>query len=489
MPLSRLTPPGPRSDANARPLHLVRGRGRRAVVGGLLASAAAGTAARLARAPAPPGGGAAARVQIDSRPPGAAVEIDGRRRGRAPASVPLAAGDHRVTVRHEGYAPATYAVTAAAGDTARLSAELWLSAPPARRLRPAFPGAAVEAATFLRDGRVALTVAVPPGEERQLWLVDGRGAARRAGPPDVLGTLDVTPDGGRVASLSRGPAPGGPGGAGAPGATEVWIAGPGGDRGERRYALPEGAAERLVDLSWAPDATHLLLVGRQPLAGGHRTRLRRLDVGPGEPRELASLPGEVVPGAYAWSPTGDRLALVARAGQVASLCLLDTAGGAFRYLADLEGDAPPFPPVAWSPDGGRLLYAAPAQDRPAPGGWPLGLGARPLPALFATDAAGPLTRQVGEGVGHFPAWRPDGSTVALARGKGGALVLRALDPGGGAGDVAELPLRAAGAFAARWDVAHAQAVVVLAGSGAFAAGLAAGQPEHWLVRFRPEDAP
>jgi dipeptidyl aminopeptidase/acylaminoacyl peptidase len=486
MPLSRFIPPGPRSSAG--PLHLGRSRRRRAVVGGLLAAAAAGTAGWLARARAPTGAGAAeARVQIDSLPPGAAVEIDGRPRGHAPAGLPVAAGDHRVTVRHEGYAPATYVVTAAAGETATLSAELWLSAPHARRLRPAFPGAAIEAAAFLRDGRVALTMAVPPGEERQLWLVDGRGAPRRAGPPDVLGSLAVAPDGGRVAYLARGPAAGGAGGAGA---TEVWIAGPEGGRGEHRFVLPDGAAERLVDLSWAPDGGHLLLVGRQPLAGGHRTRLRRLDVDGGEQHELASLPGEVVPGAYAWSPTADRLALVARAGQVASLCLLDTAGGAFRYLTDLDGDAPPpFPPVAWSPDGGRLLYAAPAQDRPAPGGWPFGFGARPLPALFATDATGPLTRQVGEGVGHFPAWRPDGGTVALARGKDGALVLRAVDPGGGARDVAQLPLRAAGAFAARWDVAHAQAVVVLAGSGAFAAGLAAGQPEHWLVRLRPEEAP
>jgi hypothetical protein len=482
MPLSRFAPPGPRSSA--RRLRLGAGRRRRAVVGGLLAAAAAGALARLARPPARTGGGAA-RVEIDSVPPGASVEIDGHPHGRAPAGVSLAAGDHRVTVRREGYAPATYAVPAAAGETARLTAELWLTAPHARRLRPAFPGAAIEAVAFLLDGRVALTVAVPPGEERQLWLVDGGGAARRAGPPDVLGSLAAAPNGERVAYLARGA-----GGAGPPGATEVWIAGPEGNRGGRHYALPAGAGERLVDLSWAPDGGHLLLVGRQPLAGGHRTRFRRLDVAPGEPRELASLPGEVVPGAYAWSPSGDRLALVARVGQVASLCLLDTAGGAFRYLADLDGDAPPvFPPVAWSPDGGRLLYAAPAQDRPAPGGWPFGFGARPLPALFVTDATGPLTRQVGEGVGHFPAWRADGGTVALARGKGGALVLRALDPSGGARDVAELPLRAAGAFAAHWDVAHAQAVVVLAGSGAFAGGIAAGQLEHWLVRFRPEEAP
>ena len=72
--------------------------------------------------------------------------------------------------------------------------------------------------------------------------------------------------------------------------------------------------------------------------------------------------------------------------------------------------------------------------------------------------------------------------LALARTQGGALVLRDVGSGREPRDVAELPIRTGAAFAARWDAAHAQAIVAVPS----AAGLGASQPEFWLVRFRPE---
>jgi hypothetical protein len=199
---------------------------------------------------------------------------------------------------------------------------------------------------------------------------------------------------------------------------------------------------------------------------------------------LVTLPGEVVAGAYGWSPAGDRLALLTRVDRLVSLCLLGTTDGAFRYLADLEpgvATAPAFPPVAWSPDVARLLYTAPLPDRPTPGLF--GFGRRSPMGLFSVEVARPKTQQVGQSLGHFPAWRADGSTVVLASAKGGALVLRSIDAGGAALDVASLPLRAPGAFAACWDVAHAQAIITVSGQGAFGAA----QPDCWLVRFRPDE--
>jgi hypothetical protein len=41
-------------------------------------------------------------------------------------------------------------------------------------------------------------------------------------------------------------------------------------------------SEELVDVTWAPDGSHLLVVGRQPVNGGSaRTVMRLLDVGTG----------------------------------------------------------------------------------------------------------------------------------------------------------------------------------------------------------------
>jgi dipeptidyl aminopeptidase/acylaminoacyl peptidase len=115
--------------------------------------------------------------------------------------VAVAPGEHRVTLRREGYAEATYTVRLETGQSAMLAGELWLRRPEVRRLRPAFPGAAIAGATFLDDGRIALAVALPPGDERQLWLLDGQGSARRVGPPQAWGSIAISPDGRRVAYL------------------------------------------------------------------------------------------------------------------------------------------------------------------------------------------------------------------------------------------------------------------------------------------------
>jgi hypothetical protein len=332
-------------------------------------------------------------------------------------------------------------------------------------------------------------------------LLDGRGGVRRLGPPLARGSVAPAADGAQVAYLAGGH------GASLSGPTsgrldEVWITRQDGDRGERLFVLPRSEGnEQLVDLSWAPDGRHLLAAGQQALAGGgQRTRLRWLDSGGpggeggGERRDALGLPSAVVPGAHVWSPICNQAALLAHAGQVTSLCLLDAERGDFRYLADLGRTAagpPPFPPVAWSPEGRRLLYAAPADDPSAARAGLLGpLVARPSTVLYAADAEQPSVRALGEGPGPFPAWRPDGSVVALQRpSRFGPTVLRTRDPDGRLREVAALPvlpMRAGATFAVRWDLAHAQAIVAVGGSSAVGV---AGRPEYWLVRFRPEAVP
>ena len=241
-------------------------------------------------------------------------------------------------------------------------------------------------------------------------------------------------------------------------------------------------------MSWAPKGEHLLLVGLEPRTDGSlRTQLRVADAQGGAPRSLLGFPGEVVPSSYTWSPDGAQVAFLTRSGQLVALCLLDVETGEFRYLADLSrDDSTPLPiaPVAWSPDGRRLVYAAPAQDPAVPALWPF--GPKPPPALFRTDAHTAVGQRLANATGQSPAWRRDGTIVALARPDGSRpLVLRSVDAQGESRDGSSLPLEAANTFAARWDLAHAQAVVAVRGTNVFGGS----QTDYWLVRFRAEEAP
>jgi Tol biopolymer transport system component len=426
-----------------------------------------------------------ATLSVSSDPAGASVSSDGRSLGRTPVDLRLAAGERQITLHLDGYADASRTVTLDAAGRADLHADLWLWMPEAQLLRPTFPGATIDGATFLADGRVALTVNLPPDDERQTWLIDNDGAMRRLGPAEARGALAVTPDGSRVAYVARGQSDDSTSGGAA--LDEVWIGAAQNDRGSRAYALNTNAREeRLVDLTWAPDGRHLFLVSRYQLAGGgYRTRLLWLDAATRQVDTIANIPSEVVPGSYDWSPTGAHVALLARSGQTTALCLVRTNGTEIRYLTDLyQDDSSPltFPPVAWSSDGSRMLYTAPLQSPTnAQGGWLW--GTQSAPALFEVRVSRPQEQRVGTVEGQSPSWREDGSVAMLARPKfGGPLTLRTMDPDGSVRDLGELPVKAAPTYAARWDIAHAQAIVAVRG----AASTGANRPDYWLVRFRPE---
>ncbi len=421
---------------------------------------------------------------ISSSPAGAVVEVDDRTRGETPATISLSAKPHRVTLRRDGYAPVARDVSVTTAQTVTLQADLWLASPRVERLRPTFPGAEITNAFFLADGRVALALALQPGDERQLWVLDNGGGARRLGPPNVHGSLAVSPDGRAVAYLARGQ-----GGSAIGNRLDVvWLIASEGQRGVRAYTLPENVPdESLVDLAWTPDGRGLLLASRQSLMGlGGRTLLRRLDTATLETRDLVSLPSEVVAGSYLWSPDSIHVAFLSRAEQTTSLCILNIQSGEFRYLADVSWDsaAPlPFPPVAWSTDGQRLLYSAPAQDRSTQANW--FFATRPAMAVFETALTTRSGQRLGDAEGQSPILRPDGVILALTRvGGSKPLVLRQVMPTGETQDVGTVPLKAPSTFAVRWDAAHAQAIVAIDASGS----LGSSQAEYWLVTWRPREA-
>lgn len=210
----------------------------------------------------------------------------------------------------DGYPDSVSSVSLTFGGESDLHADLWLWTPEVQQLRPTFPGATIAGAAFLTDGRIALTIALPPDDERQTWLLDDDGGIRRLGPSEARGALAVAPDGSRIAYVAHGQDDTDPTGARP---NEVWVAPPERERGDRTYVLTtEMRDERLIDLSWAPDGQHLLLITRYQLAsGGYRTRQLWLDTARGEIEKLANIPSEVVTGGYIWSPTGEHVAFLA----------------------------------------------------------------------------------------------------------------------------------------------------------------------------------
>jgi len=420
-----------------------------------------------------------ATLQVDSAPTGATVLVDGHGRGETPLVLPLSERPHEIVLQRPGSADAVYEITPRAGVTTTLQADLWRRLPQLDRLRPPLPGAAIQHADFLADGGVVLILSLPPGEERQAWLL-GNGQTERVGPTTIQGSLAVSPDGLHVAYLARSDATGP-----TPRLDEVWVAPAREGRGERRYRLPTVSGdEALVDLSWSGDGEGLLLASRQRLSGGGaRTHIRWLPVGSTEARDLVSLPSDLVPGSFLWSPSGEVVAFLTQSGSQTALCLLEIDTDHLRYLADVQdGDSHPFPvpPIAWSPDGQRFLYTAPAQGRSGQGGWLL--GGKSQPSLFLASPDDSAGRRVADAEARFPVWRPDGGLVAFASSKRG-LVLRAFTPSGTARDVGDIPLDAT-AYAVRWDPAHAQAIVAVRSRGSWSSD----QAEYWLARWQPEEA-
>ena len=76
--------------------------------------------------------------------------------------------------------------------------------------------------------------------------------------------------------------------------------------------------------------------------------------------------------------------------------------------------------------------------------------------------------------------RADGVLLTLARADGDTLVLRPVDPNGPALAEQRLGVQVAGAFAARWDLAHQQLLIVRG---------APGGVELLLLRFGTDGPP
>ncbi|MDP9353499.1 MAG: hypothetical protein M3P51_18420 [Chloroflexota bacterium] len=97
-------------------------------------------------------------------------------------------------------------------------------------------------------------------------------------------------------------------------------------------------------------------------------------------------------------------------------------------------------------------------------------------ALYTDDLSGRPSMRLGEAEGRSPAWSDGNEVLALVREKAERpLVLRAIDPKGATRDAGLLPL-SGGAFAAKWDVAHARSLIATLDPSGFSA-----RRTYWLA--------
>jgi hypothetical protein len=458
-------------------------RMRRTWVAGVLVALAIGTPVLIATVghTEAAASGVGVPLEVTSRPTGAGVWVDGRERGRTPLEVQVEPGTHRVLLKAHDAQDGQYAVQVG-GQPAALAAVLWRSQPTLAHVRPSLPGAALADVRLLADGELALSVSLPPGHQMQAWRLDPQSGVLEPLLTDVTSTrLSVAPDGEHVAFVGYDVGPPGPG-ADAPGAgsarpSVLWLV-----YGEHlgsiagwRPSLAPG--EQLLDASWSPRADRLLVVTGATLPGGAaRSRLWLVDADGQQGREVLALPSEIATGSEAWSPDGQHVALVAHAGMVNALCLVDVDGG-FRYVADLDSSAAAplaYLPATWAGDSQRLVFVAPHQHPPGvPFGW---MRSDAQHALYIASATDPTPLLVGDTDVDFAAWREDGQLVGLGRlGIDRALAVRLLDGSASTQQLLELPLRPAANYAALWDLDRARVLLV--------SPTQSGGVDYWLAMF------
>jgi hypothetical protein len=483
------------------------------------------------------GGPGTVELDITSTPASASVLVDGHERGKTPLSVAVAKGKHTLALTHPSAVDDQRQLDIS--SDMHVNVTMFERRPDAVQLKPAYPGASINAATFLDDGRVALAMGLPAqtgdGTVNEAWVFDpatGTLTPFAASANPRGGTVVVSPNGNRVAYARRLQADS----TQRKRLAEVIVAGSDGTATAPVFALPpakdvsatgsatNGEVEEVRDVAWAPDGRHLLVVvrlvgvaGATPAAS--RSRILLIDSGASNGQqlpaaELLTLPAEVVAGSYNWAPDGHWVAFLTRATNgsgstdFTALCALDihAAGdvAGFRYVADLARQSDPasllpVADVAWSPAGdSRLLYTAPTPKFTVsnPLGLPTTSGGDP--GLFAVMSAGPaLTAEEGQRLGSAtglfaPTWLDTGDggakrLIALGRSDKGSkpLVIQGVDAVSGATENLgiALPTGVGGsaAVAARWDVRHGR-LLLLARQGNSTAGL-----EYWVVQVMARD--
>jgi hypothetical protein len=192
-------------------------------------------------------------------------------------------------------------------------------------------------------------------------------------------------------------------------------------------SLSPDKSERLLDVSWSPTGTAVLLLSQRSIGSGKRFRLRFVSTA-GQVRDLAEFPAQPVAASWVWARDGHAVAFLVRSTAVALVTLV-LGTGEIRYLDDLRGDSLPssgaLAPATWQANG-WLLYAAPRSTTASGSS-----SGRASPVLLGVAPGRTDARRIGDIEPVFaPMVRDDGLMLTLARADNDTLVLRPVDPNG-----------------------------------------------------------
>lgn len=430
-------------------------------------------------------------LRIESIPPGATVVIDGDARGETPLSLPVNVGQHQLELRLTGYLQQAQSLRINPGQALTISSSLWDYTPDVVALRPALPGATIADARFLNDGRVALAVAVPPDGVRQAWVLNRTGQPSQIGPSPSFPGLELSPDATAVGFLAaKGPTM--TAGFATPSPfTQLQVLRLGEHDPTTWFALPPSAKnDRLSALSWSPDGQSIIVVDtQQPQWGATQSNLFWVSApkdahAPGEGRLLVTIPSEILPDSFIWSPLGDQVAFLSSTGNTTSLCRIRVDGSAFQYLADVSREnstTVAVATVAWSPDNRGFAYSALRDGSTTAGNW--FFNSAPSRGLYVDRGTVGPSQPVEALDAQAPVWWDDTSIAVLTQlRQNGPLTLEQVDSAGVIHLLGTIPLSPRGTISARWDVNHAQAIIAFPTTS----GFGASPREYWLVRWRPE---